>query len=311
VARNFSAAAPKKPYQREEPMSFFGGIVSWVEEKAEDVWHGAEDAAGWVEDKAEDAWDWTKDEGVRIADGAETLFEDVKEGGKALLSDFGEGLAHVDNGLFRIFQGDFAGGAAEFGGGLAQATVGGVVDAGALLLAGGISAVQVVGHIEPVARGLRPDEIELLRGIYGNSIDYSEVRIKEGGSGLLNAGDRSRTTGNTIYMDVDSSDPSWRKTLVHEMGHVWQFQNGGIDYLSKALGSQAIGAAYQWEDAAVEERPWESLNPEDQAELLAQIHAKDFVHTGKFEVVKDGVTYDRSAYAAKVLDQVQRGLGAP
>src|SRR5205085_9752792 len=111
------------------------------------------------------------------------------------------------------------------GGGIAQATVGGIVDGGALVLAGGISAVQVIGHIEPVARSLRPEEIEFLRGIYGNSIDYSEVRIKEGGSGLLNAGDRSRTTGNTIYMDIDSSDPRWNQTLVHEMGHVWQFQN--------------------------------------------------------------------------------------
>jgi hypothetical protein len=292
-------------------MGFFGSIASWVEDKAEDAWEGVEDAAGWVEDKAEDAWDWTKDEAVRVADGTETLFEDIKEGGIALFTDFGEGMEHIGNGTFRMLQGDFSGGAAEFGGGIAQATVGGVVDAGALVLAGGISAVQVIGHIEPVARSLRPEEIEFLRGIYGNSIDYSEVRIKEGGSGLLNAGDRSRTTGNTIYMDIDSSDPRWNETLVHEMGHVWQFQNGGADYLSKALGSQAIGAAYAWETAAKEEKPWESLNPEDQAELLAQIFRSDFVNTGKFEIREGGVTLDRSAYAQKVLDQVHRGLGAP
>ena len=268
------------------------------------MWHGTEEVA-------EDVWDWTKDEGVRFGDAGVTLFHDVVEGGKAVLSDFNEGMAHVGRGLVRIGTGDVAGGGAELGKGLAQATVGGVVDAGAMILAGGISAVQVIGHIEPVARPLTQPEIDLLRPIYGNSIDYSAVRIKEGGSGLLNVPNHSRTVGNTIYMSRDHSDPRFNRTLVHEMAHVWQFQNGGADYLSKSLAAQAFGSAYEGKKAALEETPWEAMSPEDQADLLALFFESNFPGSGKFTVTdKNGMMVDRTAYANKVLEQVQRGLGA-
>ena len=303
-------------------MGFFGSVANWVEKKAEQAWDGAKDAGEWVGDKAEDVWhgteevakdtwDWTKDEGRRIGDGGVTLYNNVKEGGKALLSDFGEGMGHVGNGMFRMAQGDFSAGGAEFGKGVAQATVGGVVDAGAFILAGSISAVQVIGHIEPLARPLTEHEIEILKPIYGNSIDYSQVRIKEGG-GLLTEPHHSRTVGNTVYMSLDHNDPRFEETLVHEMGHVWQFQNGGADYLHKALASQAFGSAYLGREAALEEKPWESLSPEDQADLLAEFFRAGFPATLATFSVPDssGNLVDRTAYANKVLEQVQRGLGA-
>jgi hypothetical protein len=312
-------------------MGFFGSVVSWVGKTAEDAWDGVKDAADWVEDTAEEVrqetenaadwvettaevvWDWSKDEGVRIGDGAVSLYEGVTEGGKALLSDFGEGSAHISMGLFKIIQGDFADGAKEIGGGAAQATVGAVFDGGALILSGAVSTVQVIGHIEEVSRPLDADEIEVLRGIYGNAVDLSDVRIKEGSAGLLTATDRPWTSGDTIYMNMDRSDPRWIQTLVHEMGHVWQFQNGGPDYQSKSIAAQYVTKdAYQWESAALEEKPWESLNPEDQAQLIEQMFAKGFFTTGEFKfTASDGTVVDRTAYAEQVMDQIRRGLGAP
>jgi hypothetical protein len=298
--------------------------ANWVAGRAEDAYDGAADAAGWVGDKAEaaygeveeaavDAWEWTANESKRWKDGGVSLYQGVKEGGKAVLSDFGEGMAHVGSGLVKVATGDFEEGAKELGGGLAQATVGGVFDGGAMILSGVVSGVQVVGHAEEVGRSLTPDEIELLRGVYGNSVDFSDVRIKEGSAGLLTATDRPWTSGNTIYMNMDRSDPKWDSTLVHEMAHVWQFQNGGADYQSKSIAAQYITRdAYQWESAAREEKPWESLNPEDQAELIEQMYRKGFFDSGTFVfTAADGTSVDRTAYAQKVMEQVQRGLGAP
>jgi len=287
--------------------------ADWVGDKAEDAYEGAKDGADWVGDKAEDAWEWAEKEAPRWKDAGVSIYEGFKEGGKAVFTDFGEGMFHLNNGLFRFATGDFEGGAKELGGGLAQATVGGVFDGGAMILSGTVSGVQVVSHVEAVGRPLTPDEIEALRNVYGNAVDFSDVRIKEGSAGLLTSTDRPWTSGNTIYMNMDRTDPEWTNTLVHEMAHVWQFQNGGADYQSKSVSAQFItGDAYQWESAAREEKPWESLNPEDQAELIEQMFRRGFFDTGSFVyTASDGSTVDRTAYAQRVMDQLQRGIGAP
>jgi hypothetical protein len=285
----------------------------WVGDKAEDAYEGVKDAGEWVGDKAEDAWDWTANESKRWKDAGISFYEGVKEGGKAVFTDFGEGMAHIGNGIYRLGTGDFEGGAKELGGGLAQATVGGIFDGGAMILSGTVSGVQVIGHAEEVGRSLTGEEIEALRAIYGNAIDYSDVRIKEGSAGVLTALDRPWTSGNTIYMNKDRSDGDWMQTLVHEMGHVWQFQNGGADYQSKSVSAQYITRdAYQWESAALEEKPWQSLNPEDQAALIEAMWASGFFTSGKFEMTgPDGKPVDRTAYAEKVVDLLRRGIGAP
>ena len=76
--------------------------------------------------------------------------------------------------------------------------------------------------------------------------------------------------GNTIYMkDVKSFD-----VLVHELTHVWQFQNGGNDYMLKAgwaqftnwLGGNDTRVAYDWTRDI--DRGWAALNAEQQAHLI-------------------------------------------
>lgn len=289
------------------------GAKNAVGHKAAEVWDETKQAAGWVEHKAAQAWDWTKDEGARIVDGAIDLAAGAEGAARALVSDVAEGTGHVAFGAAKVVNGHFAEGAKEIGGGLAQATLGGVFDSVALLGAGSISEVQTITHLEQKSRGLSADETKALKAIYGNAVDLSQVRIKEGHAGLLTAADRPWTSGNTIFMNMDKSDPRWTDTLVHEMGHVWQFQNGGGDYQSKSIVAQYVTKdAYQWESAAREEKPWASLNPEDQAELIEQMHRKNFFTTGTFTfTASDGSTVDRTDYAKKVWQEFQKGQGAP
>jgi len=69
------------------------------------------------------------------------------------------------------------------------------------------------------------------------------------------------------------------KTLGHEVGHVWQNQNGGGDYIHNALGSQLIAkitdgdrdAAYDWRKALRDGETFESMNDEERAKVMEDI----------------------------------------
>jgi hypothetical protein len=257
------------------------------------VGNGIADAAKWV---APRLWDGIRGLGTGIMDSVTSAFRNI-----------GEGLGTFAGGVGKLFKGDFSGGFKDMGMGLLKTFVQTPVDA--LLLTGGraISAIQTLVGLEPVGRKLTDDEIETLKKVYGNSIDYSKVRIKEGDAGLMGAGGTAFTHGNTIYIPKDSL-PLKEDLLVHEMGHVWQHQNGGSDYMSEALWAQKVGDGYDWQKGVAEGKSWSELNPEQQAELLQDAQLNGFFanENGKFE--KDGVDYTQ--YLKDALKQVRAGQGA-
>jgi Domain of unknown function (DUF4157) len=87
-------------------------------------------------------------------------------------------------------------------------------------------------------RALRRDEVALARPIFGSSIDYSRVRLIPGP--IL----EYRTVGNTIRIpsNFTIADEYMAQTLIHELTHVWQYQQAGTSYLSISLGTQLAGA---------------------------------------------------------------------
>ena len=256
---------------------------------------------------------WAGDEVARVWEGGSSLLEGVVEGTVAVVNDVGEGLYHVGHGLTEAARGNFAAGAREIGSGAAQATIGGLVDGVLLAGARAASAVQVVAHLEERERTLTPDEVDQLRAIFADAIDYAAVRIKEGDAGVFSLNRRPFTTGNTVYMKMSPSDAAWKGTLVHEMVHVWQYQNGGADYQSKSLAAQYITRdAYQWQSALLEEKPWPSLNPEDQGALIEHLFLLGFFATGALLITAaDGRTIDRTSYAKDVVAQLRAERGAP
>jgi len=83
-------------------------------------------------------------------------------------------------------------------------------------------------------RRLTRDEQALAESVFGQSIDYTRVRLVP--ADLL----RFRTVGNNIYIPrgFTISDRSTAQTLIHELTHVWQYQHGGTSYISISLGTQ-------------------------------------------------------------------------
>jgi hypothetical protein len=218
----------------------------------------------------------------------------------------------VLKGIGKVFTGDFSGGFSDMGMGLWKATGQNVVDAALLLGGRALSAVQTLIGVEPPGRKLSESEIAALREVYGDSIDYDAVRIKEGDAGLFSLNDRPFCHGNTVYMkDKTITD----ELLIHEMAHVWQHQNGGSDYMSEALWSQEYGHGYKWKES-VPGTAWEDLEPEQQAELLEEAYGYGYFtpsdsNYGKFVARIDGVDVDLTAYMNDVKSKLRNGEGAP
>jgi hypothetical protein len=224
-----------------------------------------------------------------------------------------EGGVTALNGAGKILTGRFGEGLRDLGMGALKTFVQTPVDGILMGVGSAISAVQIATGLEPVGRELTDAEIDRMREVFGDSIDYDQVRVVEGDAGLFSVNDRAFVHGNTIYMK-GSRDPD---LLLHEMAHVWQFQNGGTDYMSEALWSQEFSMAYDWEPS-VPGTPWHRLEPEQQAQFLedaARYGTFDRGHPnhGQFfaDVDGDGVDEDLTDYLRAALDQVQRGAGAP
>ena len=194
----------------------------------------------------------------------------------------------------------------------------------------------------PESRPLDPTERQMLKEIFGDSMtdeDYDKVRIREGDAGLIDkvAPGRAFVLGNTIYVSSNrmSNGKIQEETLVHEMVHVWQYQNGGADYLTKALAAQQNGPkgtgsvgiegqpkdyskGYYYHDDVIAGTPFEKLNPEQQAKLIADAYSEGvFSTTNPQQFYINGVDktdYIKGAENEDIKgawDMIKAGEGAP
>jgi hypothetical protein len=110
-----------------------------------------------------------------------------------------EGAGDIGSGIVDYARGDTQEGQFEIASGLTKLSLQTPFDA--LLMGGGstISAIQTATGTEPIGRGLSNEEEQLLDRVYGNSIDLTRIRIKEGDSGLLTLTERPFVLGDTIY----------------------------------------------------------------------------------------------------------------
>ncbi len=137
-------------------------------------------------------------------------------------------------------------------------------------------SVIYIGARYPASRPLTDAEKELARSVYGDSIRLDAVRIA---SDSIYSIDVSKTIGNTIHLRTAvRTDLSNKALLIHELGHVWQYQSQGWGYIPESLAVQLLAfvrtgstsAAYDWEADFLKGTPWEELNPEQQAESVAE-----------------------------------------
>lgn len=288
--------------------------------------------------------DFFSNVGNRIVDAGRTVINSTVEGlvgfGRSVVEGVGQTLTGIGQTLnpaplAKLFQGDFSGawndfrnnvsnGVQNIGGGLVKATVQSVVDTAVVGFNGLVSSVQTLVGAEPPSRGLTEAETAELRKVYGDSVNYSDIRIKEGHLGIAN-GLAPHTIGNTIYIPegwLNPNDPNYQSNrselLVHEAAHTWQYQNGGTDYIGESLWNQAIGAltggsrdaAYNYEQPVSQGKSWAELNPEQQAHLLDEAYSRGLFDNPNAQfVTADGTNITN--YVRDAINQVRNGQGAP
>jgi hypothetical protein len=203
-----------------------------------------------------------------------------------------------------------------------------VVDlAGSTALRGVHALADTVDAFIPGGETLRFNDLDadsqkFVRDTYGNSVEYEDIRIVAGGLTTdLPLTDGSGLTphviGNTIYLPADyleenaAGEPSIvdsrLDTFAHEVGHVWQNQNGGGDYAAEALYVQGEAYvttgnrnnAYRGFEELHAGTAFEDLNPEEQADVAEHIAVR--LDSG------DPLTPELQA----AWDQIRAGDGAP
>lgn len=297
---------------------FFGGAFD-----------GVKDFAGNIINRAVDAGRTIIDTNIAEIVG---FGRSVVEGAGQFLSGVGQVFSPspIDNllrgdfsGAFDEFKNNLSNGFQNIGGGLVKATIQSVADTAIVGLNGLVSSVQTLIGAEPPSRGLNEREIAELQKIYGDSIDYSQIRIKEGNLGIAN-GLAPHTVGNTIYIPEGWLDPNSAnyqadrsELLAHETAHVWQYQNGGTDYIGESLWNQFKGwvsgqsrnAAYDFGKAIDEGKSWADLNPEQQAALMEESYRDGLFTDPNARLVYNGTDY--TDFARGAIAEMRAGRGAP
>jgi Domain of unknown function (DUF4157) len=197
-------------------------------------------------------------------------------------------------------------------GAVAGAIIGGI---------GGLVAGAIVGDLASRrSRSLTSAEKTYLREIFHDAVDYDKVTITRGSA--LSAG-AARTTGNTINLQeehfvgdtMDLTDAG-QLVLAHEMGHVWQYQNGGLAYIPSSLipqivaglSGQSRNAAYDWRNAVRNHIDWSEWNAEQQAECISDYNeALRRINAGT-ATLED---YNTVTLAEPFIELVRERIGAP
>jgi Subtilase family len=140
-------------------------------------------------------------------------------------------------------------------------------------------AESIADLLKPETRALTPSEIKLAKSVFGNSINYSLVRLDEAAKtvdwtkqikGFTNP--RPFTTFHTIN--------AWGKlkneTLIHELTHVWQYEHGGAKYITQALAVNSNSSGYDYKGVSnlrklkAAHKGMSSFNPEQQAKIVEE-----------------------------------------
>jgi hypothetical protein len=98
------------------------------------------------------------------------------------------------------------------------------------------------GDIMSILRPLTEGEIRLARSVFGDAIDYAKVHISDGRYSSLQSEDSAMMglDGNIYMNKAYTSDYSiagaiWQGYFIHEMTHVWQYQNKVLHPLKEAV----------------------------------------------------------------------------
>jgi hypothetical protein len=258
-------------------------------------------------------WQTVGDFFTRGADAVVSLATGLVNGVVGAVKNLAEAATMFGTGVGRIFQGDVLGGLQDIGFSFLKGLQT-PFDFTLITLGSGVSAAQTVLGLEPQARGLTEEELAEAKKVYGDSIDYSRVRIKAGEIGVMGISDRPFVLGDTIYfpkreIDLKTGLPA-KQSFIHEMGHIWQHQHGGTAYLSEALFAQNFGEGYDFTTPLLEGKGFRDMNPEQKAQFIASAYTEkafDSTPLHYFVTTNDGTRLDFGPQLAEAMEQIRRG----
>jgi len=155
--------------------------------------------------------------------------------------------------------------------------------------------------------------------IFAASLDYAPIAITR--DSLISVG-APKTLGNTVHLRShwgraifddrraeNALTQAGLELLIHELGHVWQYQNAGVAYVGDSLWAQLKGAvlsgsrsaAYNWQAALSADTPWNLWNPEQQASAIEAYN----------RALRKSSDHPIVAALQPVIDKVRAGEGAP
>jgi hypothetical protein len=120
-------------------------------------------------------------------------------------------------------------------------------------------------------RPLTAIEIEVAQSIFGNSLQYSKIRIDE----KAYLGPRFGNFAYVSFHTINCWGELSASTFIHELVHIWQYERFGAAYIVRALQAQftkegydygGVGALYALRE---EKKGLQALNFEQQADVIA------------------------------------------
>lgn len=119
------------------------------------------------------------------------------------------------------------------------------------------------------SRTLSEGEVDIAKSIFGNTIDYSRIRIDQ--RALL--GPKQMRIAYVSFYTINTWGDLSIPLLIHELTHIWQYQKYGALYIPRALIAQRSNPSYDYGGLENLKRmkdsgeTIESLNMEQQADL--------------------------------------------
>ncbi len=155
--------------------------------------------------------------------------------------------------------------------------------------------------IKPTTRPLTAEELEISKTYFGDTINYDLVRVHPSANLTANKFALAYVSFNTI----NHWRPISRDVFIHEMMHVWQYQNLGAIYAIKALHAQSRGNAYDYGGfeglyhAMLQGKELLSFNFEQQAEII-----QDYCRLSELGALNPMARSVYSHYSNQVLEKV-------
>jgi hypothetical protein len=154
-----------------------------------------------------------------------------------------------------------------------------------------------------MSRNLTSGEELLAREVYQNSVDYTKVKIHDGGYIWFQPDDSGMTPNGEIYVtgtaystDYARASNGLKSFFIHEMCHVWQYQTGILNPILSALGEQLRNSfdyskAYPY--TLTKDKDLLDYGMEQQAAIVADY----------FQVLKRGLGFSRYNQNTEGLDE--------